>query len=902
VDGKLAPALEGALQRFAKPWYRMRALRVFRDDASLSTNPALWSSITAALDESAFFILLCSPEAAKSPWVQKEVEYWSEYKPHDRLLLALTEGTLEWDPEKHGFDDSEQSAAPPTLQSVFEEEPRYTDLTWARQADRLSLEDPRFRDDVADLGAALHGRPKDELIGEAVRQHRRTVRIALSAALLLALLAAAAVVAAVFAVQQRDEARAERDLATSRYLAAQARSEFSSNLPRALLLSLEALEISDTAEARGSLYAGLQLASPELVSFLADDLPSSGAVAFDAHGDTVATASGSVLTVWDVGEQRRRGPPLDTGTAILSAALSPDGNTAAIGDAGGAITLWNVADRRQLGSPLQAHAAEVVDLVFSPDGATLASGGLDFSIGLWDVERRARIGAPAQGAFFPHANLAFTSDNRVVASVSSVAPILLVDFDGGRAQRLAPEQTGTLFMRLASDPERGVVAAGSNDGTITLWDVERREQVGKPLRGHRGSVVAAAFSPDGKLLASADELGAVLLWDVERHRRLGPLRGHADAVVGLAFAEDGHTLVSGGEHEVVLWDVDRRSTAGPLRGHLEFVNSLSFSPDDRTLASAANEIVFWDVEEHRQLGEPVEELGAYTSIAFQDGSTIASGDAFGQVIVWDVENRRQLNMLPGGHDFNNVWALAVGPDGRPLVSGAEDDRIIVWDTERREAVGDPLQGHEADVMAATVSPDGGMLASGDANGTIILWDLETREQVGSLPQRHEGSVLGLAFAPDGTTLASGAEGEIIVWDVERREQLGTPLADRRGQEIRSLAVSPDATKAALGFFDGTIALWDLSRRQQIGTPFKAHSRLVSALAFSHDSTTLASASTDGTVRLWDVDLASWARRACEVANRNLTAAEWSQFIGAGRDYRRTCENLPAGEGAEAASG
>jgi hypothetical protein len=65
---------------------------------------------------------------------------------------------------------------------------------------------------------------------------------------------------------------------------------------------------------------------------------------------------------------------------------------------------------------------------------------------------------------------------------------------------------------------------------------------------------------------------------------------------------------------------------------------------------------------------------------------------------------------------------------------------------------------------------------------------------------------------------------------------------------------------------------------------------------------LASASTDGTVRLWDVDLASWARRACEVANRNLTAAEWSQFIGASRDYRRTCENLPAGEGAAAASG
>lgn len=66
ADGKLAPALQDALQRFAKPWNRQRALRVFRDDASLSANPGLWSSIQSALDRSEFFVLLASPEAAMS--------------------------------------------------------------------------------------------------------------------------------------------------------------------------------------------------------------------------------------------------------------------------------------------------------------------------------------------------------------------------------------------------------------------------------------------------------------------------------------------------------------------------------------------------------------------------------------------------------------------------------------------------------------------------------------------------------------------------------------------------------------------------------------------------------------------------------------------------------------------
>src|SRR5215467_3455586 len=47
-DGHIAPALENALERFAKPWYRLRALRVFRDTTNLGANPSLWGSIQQA--------------------------------------------------------------------------------------------------------------------------------------------------------------------------------------------------------------------------------------------------------------------------------------------------------------------------------------------------------------------------------------------------------------------------------------------------------------------------------------------------------------------------------------------------------------------------------------------------------------------------------------------------------------------------------------------------------------------------------------------------------------------------------------------------------------------------------------------------------------------------------------
>jgi hypothetical protein len=144
VDGKLAPALQRALRGFAKPWYRLRALRVFRDDASLSANPGLWSSIEQALVDSEFFVLLASPEAAHSKWVGREASYWVQRKPAANLLIVLTDGTRVWDEVTGDFDWEQTPALPPSLRGAFTEEPRYIDLRWARTEDHVSLHSPPF--------------------------------------------------------------------------------------------------------------------------------------------------------------------------------------------------------------------------------------------------------------------------------------------------------------------------------------------------------------------------------------------------------------------------------------------------------------------------------------------------------------------------------------------------------------------------------------------------------------------------------------------------------------------------------------------------------------------------------------------------------------------------------------
>ena len=96
ADGLLAPRLQSALQRFAKPWWKRRAVRIFRDESSLSANPHLWSSITEALDTSGWFVLLLSPDAARSEWVNQEIAYWVANRDPKKILPVVTDGTFDW--------------------------------------------------------------------------------------------------------------------------------------------------------------------------------------------------------------------------------------------------------------------------------------------------------------------------------------------------------------------------------------------------------------------------------------------------------------------------------------------------------------------------------------------------------------------------------------------------------------------------------------------------------------------------------------------------------------------------------------------------------------------------------------------------------------------------------------
>jgi hypothetical protein len=420
ASAEVARGLQKWLQTYAKPWWRWRAVNVFRDETDLTAAPALWSRIANALDQSSHFILLASPEAAQSKWIKREVRHWlgnqnagaldgpdldapiANPKPERvaTLLIALTAGDINWD-EKAGkvgdFDWSKTNAVPRQLSGVFREEPQWVDLRKIveREALRTSLSrsNAEFMRAVAQLAAPIRGIADfSRLVSEDYRQYRQTIGTAWAAAAVLLFVAAAAVWGFYQADQQRreaerqrQEAKLQRDQAVaelreaqieqSRFLADEAsRQRVGADNGTAVLLALEALPDAVAGTARPYVpETGLQLdgAWRDLREQL---VLSHGVivfrVAFSADGKRIVTASDDkTARIWDAASGKAMGEPLKGHKrAVQSAAFSPDGQRIVTASQDETAQIWDAATGRPIGEPLKGHDGPVWSAAFSPDG------------------------------------------------------------------------------------------------------------------------------------------------------------------------------------------------------------------------------------------------------------------------------------------------------------------------------------------------------------------------------------------------------------------------------------------------------------------------------------------------------------------------------------------------------
>ena len=271
---------------------------------------------------------------------------------------------------------------------------------------------------------------------------------------------------------------------------------------------------------------------------------------------------------------------------------------------------------------------DYVAIAFADNG-TLISGSSDDTLRAWDVTTgRQRweqdVGEPVNAVALPSHDPFFIA----YGGYRNNAIRMRYSDDGDWRGKVVGHTDQVLT--LAFKPNSYLLASGSDDDTIRIWDVGDNTNLRHviTLRGHTARVTCVAWSPNGRVLASASTDGTVRLWNPDNGINFAVLRGHTARVTCVAWSPDGRILASGSsDYTVRLWDPDTHGTRRVLRGNTHSVLSLAFHPDGQTLASGPNRALYlWNLNTGAKKTRFQRYHSRLNSLAFSpNGQILASG-------------------------------------------------------------------------------------------------------------------------------------------------------------------------------------------------------------------------------------------------------------------------------------
>lgn len=878
--------LVGSLNRLGEP-VPARMFPVFRDRDELEGAPDLPDRINEALRQSRFLIVVCSPDSARSKWVDEEIRTFKAWGRDDCVLALIvdgepnvtgdaSEGVLECFPaalRHHVGSDRELTAQPA--------EPIAADVRDGKDGTRNGL---------LKLFAGVLGVRFDELRQRDQERRRRRLIIASTAAVAVAATLAGL---AIYGAVQRTLAEQRARVGASRGLVFAGSTAASANPDLALLIAVEAHTVFPTDESRQFLWE-LLAAQPRLLRFLATQGPT--AVASDSTGQYAVTADKAGLTVWNLGTGRPERGPLETGGKEIPLVAFVGTRSAVVA----AVTIddelvwWEEGSGRK-SIRLDTNGAALTTGAFAADQPLLATLDDRGTVAVWDLSHwpptsrgvgevsgagtlhflhggsrlsvvdhsNARISTFALATSEPpetvHLSMKLgismvdiAADGSIVATVNADSVLQFWDAKSGRLQNLDLQLPG-LVSSLRFNPTGTMLALGQTNGDVQLVDVKGRAFARPPLRPGSSSVLGLAFDPAGTSLLSASQNGAVAQWNPSLaatpslERSITACRnGGATSVSLAANATRLVSACSGGSITV-------QSLAPPSASP----TAISTDPERVTrLVSSADGTLAVAVSQRGRAGAirltgPSVEWFAPDDPADRFVASAASGDAHvlavlsrnGQVVLFDARNhsRRTVRLLPSG----TRWvAMALDRAGATIAAASDEERLFVGPLTAATVTPQPLAGRINPAGTISFRSDGTQLLAISADRRVLAWD---RSAMGSMAHQ---------LVPGNADLAVLSPDDAL-------------LLVARGDEVHLFAVQ---SAKALG-------AWRFPR-------------LVAA-AFSGDGKALVLSAGGSFVSLWSLDEREWMKAACRIANRDFTRQEIQDRFGQAGPKSR-CSDVLAG--------
>lgn len=905
ASAQLAVDIEQGLQRLNKPWHQLRAVRVFRDDSSMSANAGLWPTIRDGLEASQWLVLLATPEAAQSPYVNQELGEWLRVKgAADRILLVHAGGTIGWDasaPGRSGHGDftAESTAIPAALHNAYEFEPRWVDFAWYAGAGSLGKADPRFVDRIADLAAPIRGIDKEQLISEDIAQHKRTRRLAQTGVAALSVMLVLSLIAGFVALVQRSAAVEQRNVASDQSLVARARQLASTATDRATIDQQSALLLATTAyrshpdPLTASALHRVVNSSPQLQGFYdaGDDVTAVNGTA-DGQLLLAGTKTGKVLA-FQRGSHKPR-TLLTIGQPIEYLGVAQDGKTVVASGRSMNAEGWKVISSKSA----MWRDGKVVDIpkravAMSPSGKTVAvrtdDEPMDKAVLIWrDGHLITQVTARTSWISMPDDNTVMGLDEygEVMRSYVTASRI-----DSSRINMGTYMFGGTL----SDDGNRFSFIRGRGD--IEVWDFRDRMPANygtTPLTARTPSPSAddVELSSDGALLATVSDGIIYVSTVVPRGQtpQVTELHGAGSASHNLRFTSNSQLLSANGT-SIAVWQLDTEQTQttsipAELAGDCRACGSppIAVSPNgtkvvvDPTVgfATVANLTTGyskrWSILDESRLGQIYASTPAAT---------------------WLDDNRLFLysaskakTWIIGGENMDIVEAEfdSPGADSSATKAFRRDDGKVMVLVDGKVMSIDPSNGHGEIVtrQANAVTSDGlyaAELDTGKKNSTVAILDTKTRKPIHNITFSgqplpflyHEGD--SFYFLQYSTSNRGGANAtEVLKLDASSSEAAPETIGNLGRLSMAAYATAADGYLFLEGA--GEILQYSLTGSARMDLlPVESAPATANGVAVSDAGYLIVESETAQRLYKIPVRPDSWVKHACTVADRALRPAD-----------------------------
>ena len=487
--------------------------------------------------------------------------------------------------------------------------------------------------------------------------------------------------------------------------------------------------------------------------------------------------------------------------------------------------------------------------------------------------------------------LAFQRSGQLLAWANS-GEIHLFDQKSGKEVSLI--NTGlTNISSLGFSPGGENLVAGTNDGSVAVFNLISRNRTAALPEAHTAKVTSVSFSSDGELFMSSSDDHTVRVCRTDSAETIALLEGHRSKArnVGCVnwsgFSPDGRWIATAAEDTTVrLWSTDSWTEVVKETEHTSGVLCGAFSPDQKYIVSGSYDrtIRVWEIPPPVEKARAVSWYGGASYCTFSaDGSLIVASNLYGETHVVDASTGKDIKVFEGSP---SIWVrtIAVSYDGRLVALKNEDKKLVIYDTKLNQTIS-VLPDRSDNYFF--FSPDAKTLVTVSsifAGGDFYVWDVDTSSERTKFPTGHGTNVNAATYSPDGSRfLSSGvslkvwdastfrpclnrnidtkdiryaADGRLVAMSIWNQVAVFDPVSFIEKFRVSAdglmcFALSPDSRYLATADKNKQLHLWDAQTGAPIDT-FHGHTDHILAVNFTSDGTQLISVSTDSTIRFWSL--------------------------------------------------